>query len=113
MRCIVLGVLFAALGCGSTTFLKTGKAMPPKAESCEFEMFTAEVDGAYEEIGLVDVNPGAAGANTFRELSAFKNEIRPLVCRAGGDAAIAYANAFGYYTKASVLKRAMADARPR
>jgi hypothetical protein len=44
------------------------------------------------------------------ELDKFKSIISPHVCNAGGDAAVAFANGYGTYIKAAILKRA--DAAP-
>lgn len=83
---------------------RTGPAQPARALGCEFEVFTTPPPG-FVEIGAVDVNPGGYGVNDFRDVAAFKAKIQPYVCQAGGDAAIAYANGFGMYIKATILKR--------
>jgi hypothetical protein len=72
-------------------------------------MFTTQPSG-FAEIAAIDVNPGGVGDNMFKEIAGFKEEIRPLVCRAGGDGAIAYANGYGMYIKATVLKRMAPEA---
>jgi hypothetical protein len=94
------------LGCGSTDMTATGEAQSPRAEGCDFDILTATPFTGFKEIGTVDVTPGGYGIDVFTDLSAFKRHIRPQVCRLGGDAAIASANGFGMYIKATVLKRA-------
>jgi hypothetical protein len=90
---------------------QTGAAQPAKAPNCEFKLLTTAPPAGFAEIGVVDVTPGGFGFNIYRELSEFKRKIQPLVCRAGGDAAIAHANGFGVYMKATILK-AVATAPP-
>ena len=96
--------LFCALsliGCGvETSLTRTGPKLPARPENCEFEMLTAAPSGGFIEIGTLDLT---AGGTT--NLGEFRNGIRPKVCRAGGDAAIAMANGYGIYIKATVLKR--------
>lgn len=55
------------------------------------------------EIGTIDYSYSAEISN-IKTLGEFKARIRSLVCAAGGDAAIAFANGVGDYTKATVLK---------
>jgi hypothetical protein len=90
--------------CGSTTLTQTGPAQREKVASCDFKMLTAAPSGGFSEVGVVDVTPSGFGFNVYRELSEFKRGIQPLVCKAGGDAAIAHANGFGMYIKATILK---------
>jgi len=66
-------------------------------------MLTAVPAGGFTEIGTVDVVPGAYGENATTNLSDFKRNIRPYVCKAGGDAAVAQANGYGIYIKATIL----------
>jgi hypothetical protein len=94
---------FFVLGCAvqtSFTLTRTGPTMPPRPENCEFEMLTAAPTGSYAELGTLDLTSGAP-----TNLGEFRSAIRPQVCRAGGDAALAIANTFGIYLKATVLKR--------
>lgn len=105
MRLIVFLGLLLSIGCGSTKFVKTGTAATSKAPTCEFDILTDENSKSFREIGVVKVDPGAGGANTFKDIASFKEEIRPHVCRAGGDAVIANANVYGYYTEAVVIKK--------
>jgi hypothetical protein len=98
------------IGCGSTKMTPTGPDVEAREANCEFRMFTTAPEG-YAEVAAIDVKPGAYGHNVFTELGDFKEEIRPAVCQAGGDAAIAYANGYGMYIKATVLKRLATSAR--
>ncbi len=98
---VVCGLLTA---CGSTTMTRSGPSYPARADDCEFTLLTTPAEG-YAEIGAIDVEGGAGGSNMYRKLDDFKYEIRPHVCRAGGDAAIAYPNGDGLYIKATILKR--------
>ena len=103
--------LFCALfllGCGvETTLTRTGPKQPPLPENCPFEVFTAAPTGNYIEVGTLDLT---AGGTT--NLGEFRRGIRPQVCRAGGDAALALANGYGVYIKATVLKRVDAPPAP-
>jgi hypothetical protein len=91
-------------GCGSTNMTPTGPKQEAREANCEFQIFTTAPIG-FAEIGAIDVAPGAYGHNVFTDIADFKQEIRPSVCQAGGDAAIAYANGLGMYIKAAILKR--------
>ena len=101
-------VLFASLlvlsACGSTKLTPVGEAQPPRSPDCDFDIFTSTPQLAYTEIGTIDVNFGAYGHNTFRDLADFKEEIRPQVCESGGDGAIALANGLGFWIKATVIQ---------
>lgn len=96
--------LFCALcllGCGvETTLTRTGAKQPPRPDNCTFDMLTAPPNGGYIELGTLDLTTGAT-----TNLGEFRSGIRPQVCRAGGDAALALANGYGVYIKATVLKR--------
>jgi hypothetical protein len=63
-------------------------------------MFINPPEG-YAEIAVVDVPVQIAST----DLSGLKEDIRSYVCQAGGDAAVAHANGYGQYIKATVLKR--------
>lgn len=92
---------FLVLGCGvATSFTRTGQKLPSRAETCTFEMLTAQPSGNYIELGTLDLTSGATS-----NLGEFRSAIRPQVCKAGGDAAFAFINGYGYYIKAVVLKR--------
>jgi len=91
-------------GCGSTNMTPTGPKQESREANCEFQIFTTQPTG-FAEIAAVDVKPGGYGHNVFTDIADFKEEIRPSVCQAGGDAAIAYANGYGMYIKATILKR--------
>ena len=102
--------LFCALcllGCGvETTLTRTGPKQPARPENCTFEMLTSQPNGGYIELGTLDLTGGAS-----TNLGEFRSGIRPQVCRAGGDAALAIVNGYGIYIKATVLKR-VEDAAP-
>lgn len=102
---LVLGFSFALAACGETSLHRTGQRFPPRPPTCDFQVLTATPNGGHVEVGTVDVEPGGWGQNTFTQLGAFKREIAPAVCKAGGDVAIASANGFGMYIKATILKR--------
>jgi hypothetical protein len=96
------GVILA--GCGSTVVTPNGIPLTPREPRCDFQMFTTAPEG-YAEVAAIDVQSGDYGVHQYRDIASFKTEIQPYVCKAGGDAAIAYANGFGMYIKATVLKR--------
>lgn len=98
-------LLGALLACGSTKMSHTGAAHDAKPEDCDFQVLTTLPKGEWEEIAIIDVNPGAYGHNLHTDIESFKDEIRPKVCEAGGDVALAAANGSGVWIKATVLKR--------
>ena len=93
-------LLAALLACGSVT-MTPSREVPPREPGCDFEILTAPPAFGYYEVAVIDVQ---GKGNT--EIDEFKNEIRPYVCEAGGDAAWALANGAGVYIKATVLLRA-------
>jgi len=103
---------FFTLACGSTKFTPTGPVQEPREPNCEFELFTAQPGGKFVEVGTIDVNPGGSGHNVHTDLTSFKQEIRPHVCKLGGDAAFGLANGHGMWIKATVLKRVQDDPAP-
>lgn len=103
---IAAGVLL--VGCTSASLTKAGAARSPKPKTCEFEILTALPEN-HVEVGTVDVKPGEYGP-WYRDLGEFKEFIRPQVCEAGGEAAVALANGNGIYVKATVLVRDKAAA---
>ena len=93
------------LGCGSTTLTRSGPALPSRGPSCEFQLLTLPPrEQKFLEIGAIDVQPGSAGFDVYTDIGAFKEKIGPYVCEAGGDAAVAFENGFGWYIKAVILK---------
>jgi len=99
-----------SLGCGSTSMTATGEPQTAREANCSFDILTATPLLGYREVGTIDVSPGGYGVNVFRDLGDFKEHIAPNVCKLGGDAAIASANGYGMYIKATVLKRIEASA---
>ena len=88
---------------------RSGQAYPSRGPTCEFEVFTTTPSRPYAEIGTVDVQFGGWGDHMYRDLAEFKQVIEPHVCESGGEAAIALANGYGLYIKATVIKF---EARP-
>jgi hypothetical protein len=108
-----LGLLCACVSlaaCGSTTMLTTGAKQPPRPQGCDFQVLTGVPASGYSELGTIDVQPGGWGSNVYTHLDGFKEKIQPYVCEAGGDAALAVANGYGMYIKATILKRTGAAA---
>jgi hypothetical protein len=103
-------VLSTVAACGSTTLTPTGQRFPPHSPQCQVQVYTAMPASGFFEIGTIDVQYGAYGSNTYRDIESFTREIRPYVCQAGGDAAIAFSNGLGMYIKATVLKAGVAPA---
>jgi hypothetical protein len=102
-RPLALALLLAFAGCmGTTAWTRTGAPQRPRPANCDFQIFTASTDG-YAEIGTIDYSYDS-GLSSIKTLGEFKARIRPIVCEAGGDAAIAFANGLGEYAKATVLK---------
>ncbi len=101
----LLSLSTLAVACGSTTLTRTGAVQPARPENCAFEVVTSFPKGPYTEVGTIDIQPGQLGRNVYRTLGGVEEEIAPEVCKAGGDVAVAQANAYGRYDKAIVLKR--------
>jgi len=97
---IALGCVGLA-GCGVPTMTPTGPVQPPRPENCNFQILTTLPADVYAEIAVIDIQ---AGGYYYTDTGAFKEQIRSYVCKAGGDAALAYANGNGQYIKATVLK---------
>jgi hypothetical protein len=97
--------VFTALGCATHSFTAkftpAGAPPPVHAANCEFQILTAPPP-SFVEIGTVDVEATGYTMPTS-DLSEFKQIIRPRVCEAGGDAAIAIVNGHGVYLKATVI----------
>ena len=91
------------MACGGTTMTPTGPAHPTREPDCDFQVFTVPPSG-YVEIAAIDVYI-PWGKDPRTGIARFKSDIQPYVCKAGGDAALAMANGYGQYLKATVLKR--------
>jgi len=97
-------VLLALAGCGgSISVSRSGPRQAARPEDCPYRMYTVPPSKGFTEIGVVDVSRGSGEAAS--EITEFKRQIRPFVCAAGGDAAIAFANNQGLYLRATILKR--------
>ncbi len=99
---VLAGVLLLSTvtGCAPTPIVTlSGARQPERPKDCHFRMLTAMPGEGYAEIGTVDTQWWS------RTLGEFKEHIRPSVCGAGGDAALAFANGVGIYTNATILKR--------
>jgi hypothetical protein len=105
LRFILLASCLVVPACGSTILTLSGPQYRPREPSCEIRVFTTPPVSGFIEIATIDVRSGAYRSNSYTRIDDFKDEIRPYVCRAGGDAAIGYANGEGRYITASVLKR--------
>jgi hypothetical protein len=100
-------VCLCALGCmPAGRYTHTGPPQTAKAEGCPVLVLTTSPAEEYVELGVIDVtqNP-PTGIEGFQKMAA------PYVCKAGGDAVIAFANGNGVYIKGTVLKRVDATAR--
>lgn len=100
-----ISALLLLAACGSTTLTRTGQTYPAKPKNCQFDVVTTVPNEGVTEIGTIDIESGAYASNTYSTLGEVKREIAPLVCKAGGDIAVAQANGFGWYIKATILKR--------
>jgi hypothetical protein len=101
---VVLSLCALFTACGSIQMTLTGPAQPAKRPGCEFQIYTMAPASPFVEIGAIDITIGVNGENRYPDIPALKEGIQPLVCQAGGDAAIAYANGFGVYMKATIVK---------
>jgi hypothetical protein len=105
LRSLFFFTLLPLAACGGSAMLTSaGPKQPSRGEHCEFQVLTASPGAGFVELGTIDVRPGSFGTNIFRNLADFKSRIEPLVCAAGGDAALASANGYGMYIQATVLK---------
>jgi hypothetical protein len=104
----VFVVAVGLMACHGVKLTPTGPEHPPRPENCDFQLFTALPSG-YTEIAAIDVVV-PWGKDPRTEISKFKSDIGPYVCKAGGDAAWTTANGAGEYIKATVLKRIEAPA---
>jgi hypothetical protein len=80
----------------------TRNVASPRGASCEFEVFSVAPRREYDELGILDVGGDATAAP--HSVGKFIEMIREPVCRAGGDAVIAYVNGFGAYVHGTVIK---------
>jgi hypothetical protein len=105
-RFIGLLCVLVATACGHNTVTRSGDPHPARDQKCDFDVFTTPPANGYTEIATLDIKEGFWGDNAPSDIKALKKSIQRDVCGVGGDAVIAYANGFGDYVKASVLKRA-------
>ncbi len=80
------------------------EAHEPGPPDCHFHICTSPPSVRYVEVGTVDLSPGIGDSNWTNDLGLFRLRIRPHICEAGGDAAIAWANGKGLYVQATALK---------
>jgi hypothetical protein len=98
-------ITLASCSGGSTTMtMDAAHVSPPRGPRCDFQVLSAPARG-FTEIGTIDIRGGDGFSHRFRSIAELKEEIRPYVCRAGGDAALAWSDGDSY-TRATVLKRA-------
>ena len=102
--CVLALTLGACMPHGTVS--STGPAQPPRESGCDFPVLTVVPSGGYYEIGAIDFTQGFNG-KMYSEVEELKAAIRADVCKAGGDAAIAFANGYGDYVKVTVIKRAV------
>ncbi len=104
---LICVLAWCSTGCGSTQVQRFGPRHEAREPNCDFEIYTAAPDGSFEELGTVEMDHGFNGAY---ELDYFKKVIQEDVCRAGGDAAVAFTARPGHlgrssYVRATILKR--------
>lgn len=98
---LLVASCFWMVACGpSARYTHTGQRHQPKEEDCPIQVFTALPSPEYAEIGVIDVNQFPP-----TDIQRFKKMATPHVCKAGGDAVLAFANGNGLYIKGTVLKR--------
>lgn len=99
---ITLGAL-SLLACGGPTlkFSGVGEARTPKPPNCQVTVYSATPTKPYDELGIISIRYDNTGFLT--ELEDVMKVIRPEVCKAGGDAAVARRNDYGTYVSATVL----------
>jgi hypothetical protein len=109
-----LVILFLLVGCTRTTgFLYTptnSRTSSMKPDGCEFEILTTPPARAFEEIGVLDLDPkvdySPSTIPEFRKVAAHH------ICSHGGDAVIAQANGLGLYIKGTVVRYAAQQPAP-
>ncbi len=102
-KAVAIGIISMLSGCGGQVFTATGPKLAPRQTGCDFRVLTTAPSGQYEELGVIDVSPGAYGINATTKLNVFKGKIAEHVCAAGGNAALVAVNGLGFYIKATVL----------
>ena len=102
-RSLASMICLAAIGCAGMAsadrYAQTGPKREAKPANCEYQLLTTVPARAYEELGIVD-----AYQSQTRDTAVFVDGMRPHVCAAGGDAAIAEKAGNGYYIKATVIR---------
>ena len=99
---------FLLQGCASASFTKTGTANStsfnfPESFSCDWNIYTIPPTKKYEEIGLIEFNPGMF--DYVKSVSTVKKLAESKVCSNGGNGLLLWeANGFGMYKKATVIK---------
>jgi hypothetical protein len=101
----LLSLLLAVAGCGPMYFYGTTGSItvPSKDPKCSFELLTGTPPRSFDELGVVapeDIEYGSLAAGSPQ----FADQIRPMVCAAGGDAVVAEQNQWGRYVRGTVIK---------
>src|SRR3712207_6395472 len=91
-------------GCVSTTysFTPSTKGEVARNAGCDFEIFDAPPEKAFEEIGRLDHYNG----DVPKTVDKLRSAIKDRVCEVGGEAVIADADAKGEFRTATVIKYA-------
>src|SRR5262245_42884829 len=103
--------LVLCTGCVSATFTFTplAREVNPIEGPCSIEVVTSvPPEKNFQELGSLEYTSGPEP----KTLDAFKKDVEKIVCGAGGNAAIAVANANGEYTQGTALKYLPGKAMP-
>jgi hypothetical protein len=76
----------------------TSTRVAPREPTCSIDVLTTVPQRPYQELGYLDYFERAAG-----NASDFRDQVRPLACKAHGQAVIARINAFGGYSGGTVI----------
>lgn len=98
----LLLIVALSSGCVSTTFSFTPstKGEVARPSGCEFQVFDAPPEAAYEEVGRLDHYNG----DVPKTVDALRKAIATRVCEVGGDAVVADPDMKGEYRTAQVIK---------
>jgi hypothetical protein len=98
----IISAALALVGC-TPTFTQTGSAAKPLGPDCTFQVLTVSPSAPFTELGVVEHL--APDSYPYQDLPALKAQIRPFVCKAGGNAAIAHMDTEKrYYDRATIIR---------
>jgi len=99
------GLLVVSLGLAGCmhnyAYTQTGPHRPANPASCSVRLYTTPPPGAFEELGVLEIN---GGWGAVRSAGQFLDANREQVCAVGGNAVLTEINGYGQYVRATVLR---------